>query len=65
MSDQKIFAGARIKKLRGAMGLSQTAMAGELEISASYLNLIERNQRPITVQLILKLSKTYDISPKI
>lgn len=64
MSDQKIFAGARIKKLRGTMGLSQTAMAAELEISASYLNLIERNQRPITVQLILKLSKTYDISPE-
>ena len=57
MSDQKIFAGARIKKLRTAMGLSQTAMAQELDISASYLNLIERNQRPITVQLILKLSK--------
>jgi len=64
MSDQKIFAGARIKKLRGTMGLSQTAMAKELDISASYLNLIERNQRPITVQLILKLSKTYNISPE-
>lgn len=64
MSNQKIFAGARIKKLRNAMGLSQTAMAAELEISASYLNLIERNHRPITVQLVLKLSKTYQISPE-
>lgn len=64
MSDHKIFAGPRIKKLRTAMGISQTAMAQGLDISASYLNLIERNQRPITVQLILKLSKAYDISPE-
>lgn len=64
MSDQKIFAGARIKKLRNSMGLSQTAMAKELEISASYLNLIERNHRPLTVQLVLKLSRTYQISPE-
>lgn len=64
MSNQKIFAGARIKKLRNSMGLNQTAMAKELEISASYLNLIERNHRPITVQLVLKLSKTYQISPE-
>ena len=27
----------------------------------SYLNLIERNQRPVTVQLLLKLGQTYDI----
>ena len=43
------------------MGLTQTAMAASLDISPSYLNLIERNQRPLTVQLILKLSSVYDI----
>ncbi|MEM7242514.1 MAG: ImmA/IrrE family metallo-endopeptidase [Pseudomonadota bacterium] len=63
MSENKIFAGPRIKQIRASMSLSQAAMAEELGISASYLNLIERNQRPITVQLILKLAKTYDISP--
>ena len=64
MNIQKIFAGPRIKKIRNSIGLSQSAMANELNISPSYLNLIERNQRPITVQLILKLSKTYNISPE-
>ena len=64
MSIQKIFAGPRVKKIRNSIGLSQIAMANELDISPSYLNLIERNQRPITVQLILKLSKTYNISPE-
>ena len=64
MNIQKIFAGPRVKKIRNSIGLSQSAMANELDISPSYLNLIERNQRPITVQLILKLSKTYNISPE-
>ena len=64
MNIQKIFAGPRVKKIRNSIGLSQIAMANELDISPSYLNLIERNQRPITVQLILKLSKTYNISPE-
>ncbi len=49
MTDRKIFAGPRIRRLRNARGLTQTAMAEGLGISPSYLNLIERNQRPLTV----------------
>lgn len=40
------------------------AMASGLGISPSYLNLIERNQRPITVQLVLKLASIYKIEPE-
>lgn len=36
-------------------------MAEAIGISPSYLNLIERNQRPLTVQLILKLAATFKI----
>lgn len=61
MADQKLFAGPRIRRIRNAKGLTQTAMAEGLGISPSYLNLIERNQRPITVQLVLKLASTYDV----
>lgn len=64
MSAQKIFAGPKVKRIRLSLNLTQTVMAQELEISPSYLNLIERNQRPITVQLLLKLSSVYDISPE-
>lgn len=64
MSVQKIFAGPKVKRIRLSLNLTQTVMAQELEISPSYLNLIERNQRPITVQLLLKLSSVYDISPE-
>src|SRR5690606_29620642 len=63
MAEQKIFAGPRIRRLRMERGLTQTAMAQGLGISPSYLNLIERNQRPITVQLILKLASVYRIDP--
>jgi len=64
MADQKIFAGPRIRRIRNSLGLTQTAMAEGLGISPSYLNLIERNQRPLTVQLILKLASAYHVEPE-
>lgn len=63
MTAPKIFAGPRIRRIRLSKGLTQTAMAEGLGISPSYLNLIERNQRPLTVQLIVKLSSVYDVEP--
>src|SRR5262249_12092378 len=35
--------------------------AEQLAISASYLNLIEHNQRPVSVSLLLKLAKAFDL----
>jgi predicted transcriptional regulator/DNA-binding XRE family transcriptional regulator len=64
MAEQKIFAGPRIRRIRNAKGLTQTAMAEGLGISPSYLNLLERNQRPLTVQLILKLASVYKVEPE-
>jgi len=61
MTERKIFAGARVRRIRNGLKLTQTAMAQALEISPSYLNLIERNQRPLTVQLLLKLSSAYKV----
>lgn len=63
MVERKIFAGPRIRRIRKTLGLTQTTMAEALAISPSYLNLIERNQRPLTVQLLLKLSSVYRIDP--
>lgn len=59
--ENKIFAGPRIRRIRNGLALTQTAMAERLGISPSYLNLIERNQRPLTVQLILKLSEVFAV----
>ena len=39
-------------------------MAAELGVSPSYLNHLERNQRPVTAQVLLKLAEIYDIDLK-
>jgi predicted transcriptional regulator/transcriptional regulator with XRE-family HTH domain len=64
MGDRKIFAGARVRRLRRTLGLSQAAMARDLDISASYLNLVERDQRPLTASLLLRLADTFDLDPR-
>jgi len=61
MAENKIFAGPRVRRIRNGLMLTQTAMAEALGISPSYLNLIERNQRPLTVQLLLKLTSVYKV----
>ena len=61
---RKLFLGARLKRLRRDRGLNQAAMAAELGVSASYLNHLERNQRPVTAQVLLKLAEVYDVDLK-
>ncbi|WP_076073156.1 helix-turn-helix domain-containing protein [Sphingomonas montana] len=65
MTERKIFAGARIRRLRRTRGLTQAAMADALGASASYLNLLERNQRPLTAALMLKFADAFDIDPRL
>jgi predicted transcriptional regulator len=36
-------------------------MAADLEVSASYIALLERNHRPLTAELLVRLAKTYRI----
>jgi len=60
----KLIAGHQVRRLRRGAGLSQAAMAEQLGISASYLNLIERNQRPLTAQVLVRLTEMYDFDPR-
>jgi transcriptional regulator with XRE-family HTH domain len=39
-------------------------MAAELGMSPSYLNHLERNQRPVTAQVLLRLAQAYDVDLK-
>lgn len=64
MADSKLFAGHAVRRLRRQLGLSQAAMAQALEVSPSYLNLVERNQRPVSATLMLRLAQTYDFDPR-
>lgn len=63
-TDRKLFLGARMKRLRRDLGLTQTRMAEDLGVSPSYLNLLERNQRPVTAQVLLRLAEAYDLDLK-
>ena len=60
-TDRKLYLGPRLRVLRRELGLNQTRMAEELGVSPSYLNHLERNQRPLTAQMLLRLASTYDI----
>jgi transcriptional regulator with XRE-family HTH domain len=59
--DKKLFLGGRLKRLRRDLGVTQSRMAENLGVSASYLNLLERNQRPVTAQILLRLADAYDL----
>jgi predicted transcriptional regulator/transcriptional regulator with XRE-family HTH domain len=60
-SGKKLFVGPRFRRLRKQLNLSQTQIAEGLGLSPSYINLIERNQRPVTAQILLRLAETYDL----
>ena len=64
MAETKLFAGHAIRRLRRQLGLTQAAMAEALAISPSYLNLIERNQRPISAALLVGLAERFDFDPR-
>lgn len=61
LSDRKLYLGPRLRVLRRELGINQTRMAEELGVSPSYLNHLERNQRPLTAQMLVRLANTYDI----
>ncbi|ONF96891.1 helix-turn-helix domain-containing protein [Sphingomonas jeddahensis] len=64
MAERKLMAGHVMRRLRRQQALSQAAMAEMLGISPSYLNLVERNQRPVSATLLVKLAETFDFDPR-
>ena len=64
MADDAVRAGPAIKRLRKREDLTQAAMATRLSISPSYLNLIERNQRPVSARVVMALVEQFDFDPR-
>jgi transcriptional regulator with XRE-family HTH domain len=52
---RKTFLGVKLKTLREQRGLTQAALAQLLDLSPSYLNQLENNQRPLSVPVLLRL----------
>lgn len=50
------FTGLKIRTHRKQRGMTQAALAGLAGISPSYLNLIERNRRPVSAALLDRIS---------
>ncbi|MEO1048962.1 MAG: helix-turn-helix transcriptional regulator, partial [Pseudomonadota bacterium] len=63
MSDSALLAGPSLRRLRKREGLTQAAMAASLGISPSYLNLIERNQRPLSARVLVQVIERFDFDP--
>jgi transcriptional regulator with XRE-family HTH domain len=61
MIERKIFAGERLRRRREQAGLKQSALALSLGISPSYLNQIERDQRPLTPRLVTRLGAVLSV----
>jgi predicted transcriptional regulator/transcriptional regulator with XRE-family HTH domain len=53
--------GRTVRRLRIERHLSQQALANRLGISASYLNLIEHDQRTVSGALLIKLAETFNL----
>ncbi len=53
--------GAKVRALRRREGITQARLAESLGISASYLNLIEHNKRPLPAALLIKLAQVFEV----
>jgi predicted transcriptional regulator/transcriptional regulator with XRE-family HTH domain len=53
--------GRTVRRLRTERNLSQQALANRLGISASYLNLIEHDQRTVSGTLLIKLAEIFHV----
>ena len=58
---QKTFIGPHLRRLRQERGETQGAMARALGISTSYVNLLENNERSVSVPVMLRLFEVYGI----
>ncbi len=61
---EKFFVGSRLRQLRTEHDLSQSRMSEIIEISNSYLNLLESNQRPLSISVLMKINEKFDIDIK-
>jgi len=59
MAIQKLYAGAKLRELRGRLSLTQKAFAEKLGVSLPYLNQMENNNRPVSTAVVLGLAQEF------
>lgn len=61
MATQKLYAGVKLRELRGRLRLTQKAFAHKLDVSLPYLNQMENNNRPISAGVVLALAQEFGL----
>ncbi len=59
MAVQKLYAGVKLRELRGRLGLTQRSFADKLGVSLPYLNQMENNNRPVSTTVVLSLAQEF------
>lgn len=57
----KTYVGSRLRQLRRERDLSQASLASTLGLSASYVNQIEHDVRPLTVPVLMKITEVFGV----
>ncbi|MFI6019839.1 short-chain fatty acyl-CoA regulator family protein [Streptomyces sp. NPDC051287] len=60
-ADRKVYAHAKLRRLRREHGMNQVDMAHALGISTSYANQIEQSQRPLTAPVLLRIAEVFGV----
>ncbi len=58
---KKLFLGYKLRRLREQRSLTQASLAKTLELSPSYLNQLENNQRPLTLPVLMRIAATFEL----
>jgi predicted transcriptional regulator/transcriptional regulator with XRE-family HTH domain len=61
MRTTKTFIGPQLRQLRRGRNQTQSQMAAALGVSPSYINLLENNQRSLSIPVLMRLSDAYGI----
>ncbi len=61
MAIQKLYAGAKLREVRGRLSLTQRAFADKLGVSLPYLNQMENNHRPVSATVVLALAQEFGL----
>ncbi|MFJ6988406.1 MULTISPECIES: short-chain fatty acyl-CoA regulator family protein [unclassified Streptomyces] len=60
-ADRKVYAHARLRRLRREHGMNQVDLARALGISTSYANQIEQSRRPLTASVLLRIAEVFGV----
>jgi len=61
MATQKLYAGVKLREIRGRLSLTQKAFADKLSVSLPYLNQMENNHRPVSASVVLALAQEFGL----